>query len=489
MNENIEISTVEIKETGRVQEVSQGVVKADGLPSCLYGQLVNFEKGEKGLVIGFNLQEVVIVVFGDYTNIKIDDEVTSQNELISVPVGESFLGRSVDCLATPIDDNGEISSNDIYPVFRRAPGIMARVPINEQIVTGIKIIDMLVPIGKGQRELIAGDRQSGKTSIALDIMLTQGCQDVICIYCFIGGSFVNFKKIYQKLYENGILDSSIMVCASAASSPAEQFVAPYTATSLGEYFMHKGKDVIIVFDDLSKHAWAYRQICLLLERAPGREAYPGDIFFIHSQLMERAARMSPDMGDGSMSFLPIVETLQGDITGFIPSNLVSMTDGQIFLNSDLFREGIKPAVDVGLSVSRLGTKIQSKALHKLSTGLRLDYLQFRQIQSMMRLKTGVSLEAQEILRRGRVLEDLFKQDNYFTSSYVEEVILFYSFKRKILEVLPIDIVARFKRDIYGHVKRNYPEVIESIETTKDLTDETTAKLDRALVEYVRSTKR
>ena len=488
MKENV-ISSIEIKEIGRVKQVAEGVVKADGLPSCLYGQIVCFEKGEQGLILGFNTHEVVIIVFGDYTGIKIGDIVTSTNELLNVPVGESFLGRSVDCLAEPIDDKGPIESGKTSRVFDRAPGIMARVPIFEQIVTGIKMIDLMVPIGKGQRELILGDRQCGKTSIALDVMITQGRQDMICIYCFIGGSYANFKKIFQKLYENGVLDSSIMVCASAASSPAEQFVAPYTAITLGEYFMNSGKDVIVVFDDLTKHAWAYREISLLLERAPGREAYPGDIFFIHSQLMERAAKLSPEFGSGSMSFLPIVETLQGDITGYVPSNLVSMTDGQLFINSDLFREGIKPAIDVGLSVSRLGTKIQSPALLKLSTGLRLDYLQFRQIQSMMRLKTGISLEAQETMRRGRVLEDLFIQENYFTSSYVEEVILFYAFKRKILEVLPVDIVSRFKRDIYSHVKRTYPEVITSIEETRDLTEKTTATLDRALVEYVRTTKR
>jgi F-type H+-transporting ATPase subunit alpha len=489
MNESVNIPSIEIRETGKVKEITQGIVKAEGLPSCVYGQLVEFEGGCKGVVLGFNPSEVLIIVLGDYHNIKVGDYLNSKSELLSVPVGEDFTGRIVDCLANPLDDKGEITASSYYPVFRQAPGVMQREPIDEELRTGIKILDLIIPIGKGQRELIIGDRQTGRTSIALDTIINQKDRDVICVYCFIGGTYSSFEKIIHKLKEKKALSYTIIVCTLASNSSAEQFIAPYTAATLGEYFMYKGKDVLVVFDDLTKHAWAYRQISLLLERLPGREAYPGDIFFIHSQLMERAGRLKRELGGGTMTFLPIVETLQGDVTGYIPSNLIAMTDGQIYLNTNLFHEGFKPAIDLGLSVSRIGARVQSPAFRTLSEGLRLEYLQYRDMLRLMRLRTRLSSEAQEAIRRGQVLEELFTQENYNPLSFAEEVVLFYAFKRKILEVLDPHMLGKFKREIFEYLVRNHPLLIERIERERDLTTEIKELLDKAIVDFFRKVKK
>ncbi|MCP4649659.1 MAG: F0F1 ATP synthase subunit alpha [PVC group bacterium] len=488
MQKQIQIPQVEIREVGRIKEITQGIVKADGLPSCLYGQLVEFNDGTKGVVIGFDPNEVFIIVLSDEPDIKIGDYLKSASELLAVPVSNKLLGRVVDCLAQPVDDKGSIPEVDRYPVFRQAPGIMERDPISEQLSTGIKIIDLTIPIGKGQRELIVGDRQTGRTSIAMDTMINQRDKDVVCIYCFIGGSQSTFEKIIHQLVQTDIMPTVVGVCSSASSSPAEQYIAPYTAAAIGEYFMHQGRDVVVVFDDLTKHAWAYRQISLLLERSPGREAYPGDIFFIHSQLLERAAKLKAELGGGTMSFLPIVETLQGDITGFIPSNLVSITDGQIFLNNNLFREGFKPAIDIGLSVSRLGSKVQCPALRELSEGIRLDYLQYREMLRLMRLRTGLSKEAQAIIRRGKVLEELFVQENYNPLALTAEVALFYAFKKKILEVLPPELWNKFKQEILPFLCKKYPDLVTAIENEKTLTDIVKTQLDVALIEYFKKKK-
>ncbi len=488
MIDNIQIPIVELKETGRVIELTQGIVKADGLPSCIYGQLVEFENGVKGMVFEFSPEEVSIIVLGDYQHIKIGDFLTSKSKFLSVPVGENFIGRIVDCLACPIDNKPEIDAALEYPVFRQAPGVMEREPISEPLLTGIKALDLIIPIGKGQRELIIGDRQTGRTSIALDVILNQKDKDVICIYCFVGGAYSNFEKIIHKLVEKEAMSYTIAVCAFASSSAAEQFVCPYTAASLGEYFMHKGKDVLVVFDDLTKHAWVYRQISLLLERSPGREAYPGDIFFIHSQLMERAGRLKEQIGGGTMTFLPIVETLQGDITGYIQSNIISMTDGQIYLSSNLFHEGFKPAIDMGLSVSRIGPRVQPHILRGLSKGLRLEYLRYREMLRLRRLRTRFSSQTQEIIRKGEILEELFIQENFRPLSLAEEVILFYIFTKKILEVIPRDVLIEFKQDVFSFFTEHHPEIVRKIEQEESLSDELKKALDKAIVEYFRARK-
>jgi len=480
---DIKIPSLEVKEVGTVREIKHGIVKAEGLPSCIYGQLVEFSHGVKGMVIGFNPDEVLIIVLGDDRRISTSDTVISQAELLTIPVGEGFIGRVVDSLGNPLDGKGKIQSSNSYPVFREAAGIMERHPIDEPLLTGVKIIDLTIPIGKGQRELIIGDRQTGKTSLTLDAILNQKDKETICIYCWTGGSYSSFKKIINILESKGALTYTLTVCAPAAIPTGEQYLSPYTAASLGEYFMHKGKNVLVVFDDLTKHAWAYRQISLLLERSPGREAYPGDIFYIHSQLMERAGRLKSEFGGGTMTFLPIVETLQGDITGYIQSNLVSMTDGQIYLNTGLFYEGFKPAIDLGLSVSRIGSKVQCAAIRELSEGLRLEYAQYREMLRMTKLKTRLSEEARDQMRRGEVLQELLTQENYNPVSLAEEIILFYALKRKILEVLPPGTLKRFKEEFFKYLFIKNPLLIEKVENQKFLTEDIKSVLDREFIEY------
>ncbi len=483
------ISSLDIREVGTVKEAKQGIVKVSGLPSCIFGQRVDFSSGQKGMVMGFNQNEVLIIVLGDDSSINTGDTVSSRSELLSVPVGPSFVGRVVDCLARPLDGRGDISAADNYPVFREALGVMEREPITEPLQTGTKILDLVIPIGKGQRELIIGDRQTGKTSIAVDAILNQKGKDVICIYCYIGGSHSGLKKIVSLFNERGASAYTIVLCATAASTPAEQYLAPYVAACIGEYFMLNGQDALVVFDDLTKHAWAYRQLSLLLERPPGREAYPGDIFYVHSQLMERAGKLKSGLGGGTMTFLPIASTLQGDITGYIQSNLVSMTDGQIYLNSALFYEGFKPAIDLGLSVSRIGSKVQSPAIRYASGGLRLQYAQYRELQRLTRLRTKLSREAMDEIKRGETLRELFIQENGKPVSLAEEIVVFYAFKKRILEILKPDALKNFKKEFFSYLCNINPSLADKIEKEQALTGEITNALDREMINYFQDTKK
>lgn len=486
--ENIKIPTLDIKEVGVVKEVKYGIVKVDGLPSCAYGQLVQFHGGIKGIVIGFNQKEVVVIALSNKGKISVGDTVSSLTELVSIPVGEGFLGRIVNSLAEPLDSGKGIPAVDYFPAFNEAPGFIEREPIFEALQTGIKILDLIIPIGKGQRELIIGDRQTGKSTIAVDTIINQKDKDVICIYCWVGGPQVALKKILAVLEQNGVFAYTIVVVSSAGTSAAEQYLAPYTAATLGEYFMSKGRDVLVVFDDLTKHAWIYRQISLLLERSPGREAYPGDIFYLHSQLMERAGQLNKKRGRGSMSFLPIVETLQGDITGYVQSNLISMTDGQIYISGALFREGFKPAIDLSLSVSRIGSRVQCPALREVSEGLRAEYVSYREMLRLTKLRTRLSTEATEKMRRGEALWEILLQQNNHPICLEEEIILFYAFKRKILEVLPPPALKKFVLEFYGYLSKEYPLLIERIKETGELNQEAKAQLNRILVEFFRKIK-
>ncbi|MBM3244405.1 MAG: F0F1 ATP synthase subunit alpha [Candidatus Omnitrophica bacterium] len=484
----VQIPSLDIKEVGRVKEVKQGTVKVEGLPSCIYGQLVQFSGGGKGMAIGFNQREVLVIVVSEAGKISVGDSVSSLGELISVPVGEAFLGRIVNGIGEPIDNRGLIKPTSFFPVFREAPGVMDREPVDQPLLTGIKIIDLTIPIGKGQRELIIGDRQTGKSSIALDAIINQKDKNVICIYCWIGGSETALKKILHLLNETGANTYTIVVASPASATAAEQYLAPYAAAALGEYFMLGGKDVLLTFDDLTKHAWIYRQISLLLERSPGREAYPGDIFYVHSQLLERAGRLKSSKGGGSMTFLPIVETLQGDITGYIQSNLISITDGQIYLSSPLFKEGFKPAIDLGLSVSRIGSKVQCSAIKEVSGGLRLEYAQYREMLRLTKLRTRLSPEAMEKMRRGEVLREVLIQPNNLPISEQEEIILFYAFKRKILEILPQDALKKFIPNFFNFVVADHPAIIESLKKSRSLTVDIKTELDKLFVEFFQRVK-
>ena len=481
--------SVDIKEVGIVKDIRKGIARVQGLPSCINSQVVHFTSGVKGIVTGFNEGEVHVLVLGDETAVRSGEEVYSAIEPFRVPVGEGYLGRVVNALSEPIDNKGKIPHSDYYPLFREAPPVIDRVPVEDGLSTGIKILDLVIPIGKGQRELILGDRQSGKTTIVIDTILNQKDKNVYCIYCCIGRSQASMMKTIQVLQENGAMEYTIIVAASGADSPNAQYLAPYTACALGEYFMHTGKHVFVAFDDLTRHAWAYRQIALLLERAPGREAYPGDIFYIHSQMMERAAKLKPELGSGSMTFFPIVETIQGDFTGYIPTNLISITDGQIYLSTSLFYEGFKPAIDLGLSVSRIGSKAQCPAIRDVSRMLRLEYIQYRELLKLTRLRTRYSPEVEAKLKRGSVLSTLFIQDNYKPVPLEDEIIFFYAFKLRILDLMQEGELQYFMKTICEFIKQKNPELFDKINQVKTLSPDISERLDRIFMEFFKGIKK
>ncbi|MBN3038721.1 MAG: F0F1 ATP synthase subunit alpha [Candidatus Omnitrophica bacterium] len=483
MAEKIKVPALEIKDTGTIQKIQKGLVKISGLPSCINGQLIELGVDLLGMVIGFSEEEVLALVLGDETKLTIGDVVYSEAGVFDVPVGNNFLGRIVNGFARPIDGKAKIQENDFYSIFTEAPGIVDRVPIDQPLVTGIKMIDTCIPLGKGQRELIIGDRVTGKTTLASDIILNQKEKDVICIYCWIGGSFSSFTKLMQELRREGALDYSIIVAAMASDSPAEQYLAPYTACALGEYFMHRGRDVLVVYDNLTRHAWVYRQLSLLLARSPGREAYPGDIFYLHSRLMEKAARLNNENGGGSMTFLPIVETQEGDVTGLIPSNLIAMTDGQIYLDTSLFHEGFKPAVDLGLSVSRIGNKVQSEAMREVSGQLKAEYARYRELVSLTRVRTKLSPEVETRLKKGEALCGLFVQDKNTLVSTEEQIILFYAFDKNLPELFEAEKREKFENNFFKYLQKERPQLIERLVTQRALTEDIKRELDETFTSF------
>jgi F-type H+-transporting ATPase subunit alpha len=481
----MKIETLKIREVGRIREIKKDIAKVEGLSSCMNGQLIDITSDSQGMVMGFVDGEAPVLLLGKTEEVKVGDRVYSRMEPFNIPAGQKFISRVVSALAQPLDGKGPIEPDDRIPVFREAPSVLERIPIAKTFETGILVIDSTIPIGKGQRELIIGDRMTGKTSICTDAIINQKGRDVVCIYCCIGRAYSTLERIVETLKQNGAMDYSIIVSATASCSAGEQYLAPYTACALGEYFMNKGKDVFVVFDDLTKHAWIYRQISLLLERPPGREAYPGDVFYLHSQLMERAGKLSPECGGGSMTFFPIVETLQGDVTGYIPSNLVSMTDGQIYLNTELFNEGIKPAVDTGLSVSRIGNKAQCPAMRELSAMLRLEYVQYNELLKITRFKTGVSDEVGLKLKRGEALTGIFAQQKNDPYSVEKELILLYALKRNVLDLLSKAELEDFKSRILDFAKSLFPGVLKELSEKKELTPDIKKGLNDTIVAFFR----
>ena len=480
-----EMPALDIREVGIVRDVRRGVVRISGLPLCVYGQVLRFSSGASGLLMSFNKDEVRAIVIGDENSVSVGDRVVPADWQMTMPVGEDFIGRVVGSTGSPLDDRGPVSPAGFLPVFGEAPGVMEREPIMEPFMTGIKIIDMAIPLGKGQRELIIGDRQTGKSSIAIDTIINQKTTGVICIYCWIGGAQSALKRILGQLRDNGAFYYTIVIAASADTSAAEQYLAPYSAAAMGEYFMKKGLDVCVIFDDLTKHAWIYRQMSLLLERSPGREAYPGDVFYLHSRLLERAGCLRKENGSGTMTFLPVVETLQGDITGYIQTNLISITDGQIYISAVLFREGFKPAIDLGLSVSRIGGRVQYPAIRQLGAGVRLEYSQYREMLRMTKLRTRLSEEAEVKLRRGAVLYELFQQVNVAPVSCEEEIMLFYAYNRKVLEVVGIPMVQKFMAGFFKYAEVRAPALVSDIRLGKELTADICLGLDRVLGHFFR----
>ena len=471
------------EEIGHVLTVGDGIATVSGLEHAAYGEILLFAAGVKGMVQELKEGELGCILFGDDGEITEGSKVRRSGKMAGIPVGDAFLGRVVDALGAPIDGKGEIHSDDYRPIEATAPEIIDRQPVNKPMETGILAIDSMFPIGRGQRELIIGDRQTGKTAIALDTMLNQKGKNVICIYVAIGQKASSVAQVVQILERAGALDYSIVVSASASDSATLQYIAPYAGCALGEYFMEKGKDVLIVYDDLSKHAIAYRALSLLLERSPGREAYPGDVFYLHSRLLERSAHLSEEKGGGSMTALPIVETQAGDVSAYIPTNIISITDGQIFLESDLFFAGQRPAVNVGLSVSRVGGDAQTKAMKKAAGALRLDLAQYRELAVFAQFGSDLDTATRDLLAQGEKLTELLKQDQYAPMPMQEQVVLLYVMTRGLVTQVPAKEIAQFKVDFIDFVRKHYPQILLRIEQSREVDEETEHSIVNAAQEY------
>ena len=461
---------IEIRDIGMVREIRESIAQVEGLPSVFNGQIVHFGHDSKGMVMGFTEKEVLVLMFGGKEKIRAGDEVWSRGEPFTLPVGQKFIGRIVNALCEPCDGKPPVEPDDAYPTFCVAPGVMERKPVSRALDTGVKILDAIIPVAKGQRQLLIGDRMTGKTAIAIDTIINQHDKNVICIYCCIGRSYSNLQKAIQIFREKNVFPYTLVVAAIASAPVGEQYLAPYTACTLGEYFMKHGRDVFVVFDDLTKHSWVYRQLSLLLQRPPGREAYPGDIFYIHSQLVERAGQLNDDNGGGSMTFFPICDTLQGDVTGYVQTNLISMTDGQTVISASLFNQGIKPAIDFGLSVSRIGSKAQCPGMRELSNKLRLEYLQYKELVRMTQLRTSLSEEASGRIRRGEVITELLMQDKHEPSPIEEQIMHLFALKLGILDPLSNRTLKKFKKEISPFAQKEFPRLLEELRSQWRLTE-------------------
>ena len=480
--ENYELETKD-QEVGTVIWISDGITTVYGIDHAMYGEIVIFETGVKGMVQDIRRNEIGVILLGKDTGIKEGTKVTRTGKKAGIPVGDAYLGRVVDALGAPIDGKGDIPSDVYRPIEQEAPGIIDRKSVSVPLETGILAIDSMFPIGRGQRELIIGDRQTGKTSIATDTIINQKGKDVICIYVAIGQKASTIAKIVSTLTKNDAMDYSIVVSATASDSAPLQYIAPYSGTALAEYFMHKGKDVLIVYDDLSKHAVAYRALSLLLERSPGREAYPGDVFYLHSRLLERSSRLSDELGGGSITALPIIETQAGDVSAYIPTNVISITDGQIFLESDLFFAGMRPAVNVGLSVSRVGGAAQTKAMKKVAGSIRIDLAQFREMEVFTQFSSDLDAATKEQLQYGKGLMELLKQPLCHPMSLHEQVITLCVATHKVLVDVEISKIKDFQKDMLNFFEIEHAEIVNEIEEKKVLSDELIDKIVELAKEF------
>ncbi len=471
------------KETGKVISLGDGIARIYGIDAAMYGEIVVFENGAKGMVQDIRANEIGVILFDRDKGIREGTKVTRTHKKAGIPVGDAFLGRVVNALGAPIDGKGDIKESDYRPVECAAPSIVDRKSVNKPMATGILSIDSMFPIGRGQRELIIGDRQTGKTSIAVDAMLNQKNNDVICIYVAIGQKASTVAKIVNTLEKNGAMDYSIVVSATASDPAPVQYIAPYAGTSLAEYFMYQGKDVLIVYDDLSKHAVAYRAMSLLLERSPGREAYPGDVFYLHSRLLERSAKLCDKKGGGSITALPIIETQAGDVSAYIPTNVISITDGQIFLESDLFNSGMRPAVNVGLSVSRVGGAAQTKAMKKAAGSIRIDLAQYREMEVFTQFSSDLDAETKEQLQFGKGLMEMLKQPLCNPLSLHQQVISLVAAENKLMLDVEIKNIKHFQMDMLAYFDAKYPEIGEEIDSTEVLTNELRDKIISVAKEY------
>ncbi len=468
---------------GRVITVSDGICWMDGLADIMYGEVVEFECGERGMVLDIQQNRIGCVIFGDFANIESGSRVRRVGRIASVPVGECLLGRVVDALGNPIDAMGYLPYKDTRPIEYKAPSILDRAPVNSPLHTGIKAIDALVPIGKGQRELIIGDRQTGKTAIAIDAIINQKGKDTVCVYVAIGQKDTLVAEIKEKLESHGAMEYTTIIAVPASASAALQYIAPFSGSAMAEYFMYSGKDVLIVYDDLSKHAVAYRELSLLLHRPSGREAYPGDIFYLHSRLLERAAHLSDELGGGSITALPIIETLAGDISAYIPTNVISITDGQIFLDAELFNEGQRPAVNVGLSVSRVGGSAQTPFMKKISSSLRTRLAQYRELAEFMQFGSDVDDETKKTLASGRLLTEALRQPRYAPIEDSMQAILIFAVSEGYADSVSPDGMEQFEKDLYRYFRQEKAELTDRIKNTKKFDDELKNSLKEALGEF------
>lgn len=480
--ENFDLN-LEIEETGKIISVADGVAKVYGLKNIMAGEMVEFQNGDKGMALNLEESSVGIVILGKGEGLKEGVSVKRLKRLLKVPVGEALIGRVVNALGEPIDAKGVINANEYRFVEEKAKGIMARKSVHEPLHTGIKAIDALVPIGRGQRELIIGDRQTGKTTVAVDTIISQRGQGVICIYVAIGQKQSTVAQVVKRLEEHGAMDYTIVVNAGASDPAALQYLAPYTGVTMGEFFRDNAKHALIVYDDLSKHAVAYREMSLILRRPPGREAYPGDVFYLHSRLLERASKLNDELGAGSLTALPIIETQAGDVSAYIPTNVISITDGQIFLETDLFNSGIRPAINVGLSVSRVGGAAQIKATKQVSGTLRLDLAQYRELQAFAQFASDLDEASRKQLERGQRMVELLKQPPYSPLSVEKQVVLIFAGTKGFLDDIAVSRIKEFEDGIYPFIEAKHPDIFEQIRSKKALDSELEEKLTKAINEF------
>ncbi len=474
---------VEVAKEGTVIQVADGVARIHGLNEAMAGEMLEFPGGVFGMALNLEEDNIGCVILGPFTKIKEGDQVRRTGRIVEVPVGDALIGRVVNVLGEPIDGKGPIQTNKFRPIESKAPGVVYRKSVNQPLQTGLKSIDALVPIGRGQRELIIGDRQTGKTAVAVDTIINQKGQDVICIYVAIGQKASTVAGVVQKLEQAGAMDYSIVVAATASEPAPMVYIAPYSGCAMGEEFMYDGKDVLIIYDDLSKQAVAYRELSLLLKRPPGREAYPGDVFYLHSRLLERAARLSEDMGGGSMTALPIIETQAGDVSAYIPTNVISITDGQIFLESDLFNSGFRPAINVGISVSRVGGAAQIKAMKKVAGSLRLDLAQYRELAAFAQFGSDLDKATQARLNRGKKTMEVLKQGQYQPMPVEEQVVVVYSAVKGHLDDVAEEKIKDFEEGFLKFLRTTKRELLQGIKEKKELVPELEEQLKAAIAEY------
>jgi F-type H+-transporting ATPase subunit alpha len=474
---------VDVAEVGSVISIGDGIARVHGIERAMAGEMLEFTHGVFGIALNLEEESVGAVLLGDFKAIKEGDVVKRTGRIISVPVGDAMLGRVVNALGQPIDGKGPVQSKQFLPIERLAPGVVDRQPVKEPIQTGLKAIDGMVPIGRGQRELIIGDRQTGKTAVAIDAIINQRGKDVICIYNAIGQKQSTVAQVVRTLEEADAMSYTIVVAATASDPAPMLYIAPYSACAIGEFFRDSGRHALVVYDDLSKHAQAYREISLLLRRPPGREAYPGDVFYLHSRLLERAAKLNNDQGGGSLTALPIIETQAGDLSAYIPTNVISITDGQIFLESDLFHQGVRPAINVGNSVSRVGGSAQIKAMRQVAGSLRLDLAQYRELAAFAQFGSDLDKATQAQLNRGRRLVEILKQPQYQPLAVEKQVIIVYAATKGFIDPVAIEDVRRYEEDLYRFLEARHPRVLAGIAEKKILDDELKGLIEAALKEF------